>query len=143
MLRAEKGQRVQQDGARQRGKGPSLRTACLRRCLVLLLALTFSTSGLVHIPMGDHVAFAASVSHEIASASQGASGEPCCPEHTGQPHSTTCGMVNGCSFCAPLLSSPALMAPLYSEFTKMPSDEVHLGRVPSSQFRPPKLSANI
>jgi hypothetical protein len=107
------------------------------------MALTFSTSGLVHIPMDGHVAFAASVSHEIVSVSQDASGEPCRPEQTGQPHSTTCGMVNGCSFCVPLLSSQALMAPFYSEFTKMPSDEVYLGRVPSSQFRPPKLSANI
>jgi hypothetical protein len=93
--------------------------------------------------MGDHAAFAASLSHEISSVSQDASGEPCCPEHTGQPHGTTCGMVNGCSFCAPLFSSPTLMAPLHTEFTKTPPDEVHLSRVPSAQLRPPKLSANI
>ncbi|MDZ4735453.1 MAG: hypothetical protein SGJ07_03810 [Rhodospirillaceae bacterium] len=110
---------------------------------MLLLVLTFSTSGLVHIPMGDQAAFAASLSHEITSVSQDASGEPCCPEHTGQPHGTSCGMVNGCSFCAPLFSSPALMAPLHTVFTKTPPDEVPLSRLPSAQLRPPKLSANI
>lgn len=134
---------MQEVDTRQRGKAPSLRTSGLWRFLVLLLVLAFSTSGLVHAQMGDHAASAASHTHEIASVSQDAGGEPCCPEHNGQPHGTTCSMANGCSFCVPLLKALALMAPLDTEKFEPRSEDVHLSRTPTTQFRPPKLFANV
>ena len=134
---------MQQVDAGQRGKTLSLRTSGLWRCLVLLLVLALSTSSLVHAQMGDHAASAASHTHEIASVSQDASGEPCCPEHKGQPHGTTCSTANGCSFCVPLLKALALMAPLDTEKLEPRSEDVHLSRAPTTQFRPPKLFANV
>jgi hypothetical protein len=109
---------------------------------VLLLVLALSTSGLVHAPMGDHAASAASHTHEIASVSQDAGDEPCCPEHNGQPHGATCSMASGCSFCVPLLKALAIMAPLDTEKLEPRSEVVHLSRAPTTQFRPPKLSLN-
>ena len=103
--------------------------------LVLLLVLAFSTSGLVQVLMGDHAASAASLSHEIASVSPDADNEPCCPEHDGQPHGTTCSMASGCSFCVPLLPALALMAPLDTETLEVRSEDVRLGRAPSPGWR--------
>lgn len=133
---------MQQVEAQQRGKNPSLRTSGLSRCLVLVLVLALSMSGLIHAPMGDHAASAASLSHEIASVSQDAGGEPCCPEHNGQPHGITCSMASGCSFCVPLLPALALMVPLDTKTLEARSDDVRLSRTPTAQFRPPKLSLN-
>ena len=134
---------MQQVEAWQRGKAPSLRTSGLLRFLLLLLVLALSTSGLVHASMADHAASAASLSHEIACASEDAGGEPCCPEHNGQAHGTTCSMAGGCSFCVPLLPGLALITPLDTESLAARSEDVHLSRAPTTQFRPPKLSANV
>jgi hypothetical protein len=110
---------------------------------VLLLVVAFSTSGLIHLPKGDHAATAASLSHEMASVIQVAGGEPCCPEHNGQSHGTTCSTASGCSFCVPLSQASALVAPLHTEAFGLRSEDVHLSRAPTTQFRPPKLFANV
>ena len=142
MLRGRKGYRVQQVEPWQRRQAPSLWTSGLRRWLVLLLVLAFSTSGLVHVPMGDHVGSEASLSHELASVSQDASGEPCCPEHTSEPHGTTCCMSSSCSPGVLLGSSAAVPALWDAESAEAQSDEVYHSHAPSPRFRPPKLSVN-
>jgi hypothetical protein len=121
---------------------PSLRTSGLWRCLLLLLVLAISTPGLAHVQMGEHAASAASFSHEIPSVSPDADREPCCPEHDGQLHSTACSMAGGCSFCVPLLPAVTLITPLDTESLAIQSEDVHLSRAPTTQFRPPKLSLN-
>lgn len=110
---------------------------------MLLLVLAFSTSGLVHNPMDDHAASAASFLHEIVSASQDASGEPCRTEDSREADGATCCIASLCSFCVPLISSSTIVAPSDNEVIEMQPNAVHLSRAPSAQFRPPKLSANI
>lgn len=126
-----------------RRKDPRLATWGLRRCLVLLLVLAISTSGSVHVPMGDHVASAASLSHEIASVSQGATGEPHCPGDADEGHGATCCITSVCSFCVPLTSSASITRTTVAEVVAALPDGVHLGHAPSPDFRPPNLSANV
>jgi hypothetical protein len=126
-----------QAGTWQRRMIPRPATWGLRRWLVLLLVLAISTSGFVRVPMDDH---AASLSHEIASVGQEATGEPHCAD---EAHGATCCIASVCSFCIALISSAAITAATAAEVIETPPDEVHLSRPPSPGFRPPKLSANV
>lgn len=139
---------MQQFETWQRREVPGLLTPGLTRWLVLLLLLTFSMSGLVHVPTGDNAASAASFSHDVASVSQDTGGQPCCTEHDGQPQGTTCSdttcsMASGCSFSVVLTPVSASMTRLGADTLETWSEDVHLSRAPNTQFRPPKLSANV
>lgn len=138
----EKGFKLQQVAARQRGKARSLRTSGLWRCLVLLLVLALSTPGVVHAAMGDHAASAASLSH-IASVDQGATGEPHCAGDSDETHGAACCTASVCSFCVPLTSSTLLIKAVAAEVVAALLDDVHIGRAPSPGFRPPSLSTNV
>lgn len=129
------------DSTWQRRKDPRRATWGLRRWLVLLLVLAISTSGLVHVQMGDHAASAASLSHEIAS--QGATAEPHCAGDADEAHGAPCCNASGCSFCVPLTSSAAITRATVAEVVAALPDEVFLGRSPSPGFRPPALSVNV
>ena len=126
----------------QRRKDPRLATWGLRRCLVLLLVVAISTSGLVHVPMGDHAASAASLPHEIASVSQ-ATGEPHCDGDADEAPGATCCIASVCSFCVPLTLSATITRATVAEVLAALPDQVHLGHAPSPGFRPPSLSANV
>lgn len=143
VLSDRKGYRVQQFEARQRGKAPSLRTSGLWRCLVLLLVLALSSSGLVHSSMGDHAASAASLSQEMASVDREAAGEPHCAGDSDQTHGAACCTASVCSFCFPLTSSTILFKALAAEVVAALLDDVYLGRAPLPDFRPPSLSKNV
>jgi hypothetical protein len=134
---------MRQACAWQRRKDPRLATSDLRRWFVFLLVLAFATSGLGHGLVGEHAKSAASYSHDIASISQDASGEPACPEHTGQPHGAACCMASGCSLCVSLVSPSVLVVSPDAEPAEAQLDVVHLSRTPSPDLRPPKLSANV
>lgn len=123
----------------QRRKGPRLSTWSLRRWLVLLLVLAFSASGLVHIPMGDHSASAASLAHEIASAGEDVTAEPNC---AGDADDATCCIASVCSFCVPMTASATIARAMVAGIVAALPDEVLFGRAPSPRFRPPSLSAN-
>lgn len=125
----------------QRRKDPRLATRGLRRWLVLLLVLAISTSGLVHVQMGDHAASAASLSHQIAS--QGATAEPHCAGDADEAHGAPCCDASGCPLCVPLTSSAAIAKATIAEVVAALPDEVFLGRSPSPGFRPPALSVNV
>ena len=127
----------------QRRKDPRLATWGVRRWLVLLLVLAFSTSGLVHVPMDDHAASAASLSLEIASLGQDVTAEPDCAGDADEAHGATCCTASVCSFCVPLISSATITMATVAEVVASLPDEVHLGRAPSPGFRPPSLSANV
>lgn len=127
----------------QRRKDPRLSTWSLRRWLVLLLVLAFSTSGLVHVPMGDHSASAASLSHEIASVGEDVTAEPDCAGDADEAHGATCCTASVCSFCVPLISSAATTMAKVAEVVASLPDEIHPGHAPSPGFRPPSLSANV
>ena len=124
-------------------KDSRLLTWNLRRWLVLLLIFAISTSGLVHVPMGNHSASAASLSHEIASVGQDGTTEPNCAGDPDEAHSATCCTASVCSFCVPLTSSTILMRAAAAEVVAALLDDVHLGRAPSPGFRPPSLSTNV
>jgi hypothetical protein len=121
-----------------------LETWSLRRWLVLLLILAFSTSGLAHAPVGDDVASAASLSHEIASVGLASTGEQPCAGDADEPHRATCCMASLCSFCVPLPSSSAAMTrTMVAEVVPALPDEIHHGLATSPGFRPPSLSTNV
>lgn len=134
---------MQQVETLQRKKVPSLRTSGLKRWLVLLLVVAFSTSGLAHVPMSDHAASAASLSHEVASVIHGATGEPHCAGDDDEARGTTCCIASVCSFCVLPISSAAITRTTVAEVLAALPDEVHLGHTPSPGFRPPSLSANV
>ena len=110
---------------------------------MLLLVLAISTSGLVHVQIGDHAASAASLLHEIASVGHEATGEPHCAGDTDEANGATCCVASVCSFCIPLTSSAAATRTMVSEVVAALPDEVHLGWAPAPGFRPPSLSANV
>lgn len=126
----------------QRRKNPRLATWYLRRWLVLLLVLAFSTSGLAHGPTGDHSASAASPSHETASVGEDVTAEPDCAGDVDEAHGATCCTASVCSFGVPLISSAAITRAAVTELLPARTDEFLLGRAPSPGFRPPSLSAN-
>ena len=130
---------MSQASAWQRRRDPRLSTWSLRRWLVLLLVLAFSLSGLVHLPMGDHTASAASLSHDIASEDENATAEPDCG---GDADDATCCIASVCSFCVPVTSSAAIIRTTVVDIVATLPDEVLFGRAPSPRFRPPSLSAN-
>jgi hypothetical protein len=134
---------MRQACAWQRRKDPRLGTSDLKRWFVILLVLAFATTGLGHDLVGEHATSAASHLHDIASASQDASGDPLCPEHTGQPHGAACCMASGCSLCVSLASPSVLVVSPDTEPAKAQLDVVHLSRTPSPDLRPPKLSVNV
>lgn len=133
---------MQHVGARQRRYSPRHATSGLRRWLVLLLVLVFAASGLVHVVGNDHVAHAATHSHELAATSDDAGGGPCCPDHDRQSQGTKdCSVTSACSLCAPVGSS-AVLALRNAEPVEIRPEAVHLGRAPPPQLRPPKLIPN-
>jgi hypothetical protein len=123
-------------------KYPRLETWSLRRWLVLLLILAFSTSGLVHAPRGGDVASAESLSHEFASVGL-VSGEQPCAGDADEAHSATCCMASICSFCFPLPSSAAMSRTTVAEVVPALPDELHHGLATSPGFRPPSLFTNV
>jgi len=126
----------------QRRKDPYRLTRGVKHWLALLLVLAFSTSGLAHVPMGDHAASATSLSLEVASIGQDVTAEPDCGSDTDEAHDLTC-CTSVCSFCVPLISAGATtMATVAEAVTPLP-DEVHSGRAPSPGLHPPSLSANV
>ena len=127
----------------QRRKDPHLLTWNLRRWLVLLLILAFSTSGLAHVVMGDHSASAASLSHEIAAVGHASSGEQPCAGDADEAHGATCCIASLCSFCVPLPSSAAMTRTTVAEVVAALPDEVHHGLATSPGFRPPSLSTSV
>lgn len=128
----------------QRRNGPGLVALGIRRLLVLLVVSAFALSGLAHIAGGNQtVAEAATVhSHEFLLTVNSGGGDPCCLEHTGQPHASACSMASGCSLCVPVAGSAAAIPQPEALSKKVQPDDGHVGRAPSPQFRPPKLSVN-
>ena len=114
----------------------------LKHCLVLLLVLVFSTSGLAHVSMGDHAASATSFSHEVASIGQDVAAEPDCSNHGDDSHGRTCCTGSVCSFFVPPVSAGGTSMATVAEVVARLPDEVHPGRAPSPGLRPPSLSAN-
>jgi hypothetical protein len=114
----------------------------LRRWAVLLLVLVFAASVASHASHGDHAAFAGPHSHEGASISQGASGEPCCPEEDCQPHGTICNMASGCSLCVAVVSTTVLALSV-AEAPETQAEVGNLDRSVSPSFHPPKLFSNV
>ncbi len=137
------GYQVQQVETWRRRKAPSLRTSGLKRWLVLLLVLAISTSGLVHVQIGDHAASAASLSHEIAAVGHETTGEPHCAGDADEANGANCCISSVCSFCIPLTTFTATTRTMISEVVAALPDEAHLGCAPSPGFRPPSLSANV
>lgn len=127
----------------QRRRDSRLATWGVRRWLVLLLVLAFSTSSLVHVPMGAHAASAALASLEIASLGHEATGEQRCAGDADEAHGATCCIANVCSYYVPLILSVAITRVTVAEVVAALPDEVHLGRAPSPGFRPPSLFANV
>lgn len=135
--------RMSQANTWQRRKDPRLATWSLKRWLVLLLVLAISTSGLVHVQIGDHAASAASLSHEIASVGHETTGQPHCAGDEDEANGANCCISSVCSFYIPLTSSTATTRLMVSEVVAALPDEFHLGCAPSPGFRPPNLSANV
>jgi hypothetical protein len=71
-------------------KDPYRLTRVLRRWLVLLLVLAFSTSGLAHVPMGDHATSATPPSLEVASIGQAVTAEQDCGGDAHEAQGPTC-----------------------------------------------------
>ena len=126
-----------------RRKDPRLATWDLRRCLVLLLVLVFSTSGLVHSNIEGHAASAVSGSNEIASVEHRSSVEQPCSDDADDAHGTLCCKASVCSFCVPLTPSATITRAAVAEVVAVLPDEDHPGLAPSPGLRPPSLSANI
>ncbi len=126
-----------------RRKDPLFATWGLRRCLVLLLVFAFSTSGLVHANMGDHVASAASLSFKLVTVEHALTIEQHCADDADEAHGTLCCNTSVCSFCTPLISTAAIARAAVADVVVVLLDEVHPGLAPSPGFRPPSLSANV
>lgn len=124
-------------------KDPYRLTRGLKGWLVLLLVLAFSTSGLAHVPMGDHAASAPSLSLEVTSVGQDLTAEPDCGSHGDEAYGRTCCTGSVCSVCLlPISAGGTSMATVAEVVARLP-DEVHPGRAPSPGLRPPSLSANV
>jgi hypothetical protein len=92
--------------------------------------------------MGEHIALAASFSHQVASVDQLVADESQC-DIDADVEDGTCCIASTCSFCLPLISSASITrAAIVQVIVSLP-DEVHVGRASPPDFRPPKLSANI
>jgi hypothetical protein len=128
----------------QRSNDLGLVALGVRRWLVLLIVLAFTASGLTHIAGGSHFPdeAATALSNEFSFTGNSADGEPCCPEHTGQPHASTCSIASGCSLCAPVVGLAATTPQSEARTKLVRPVDAHIGRAPSPQFRPPKLSLN-
>jgi len=127
----------------QRRKGQRLTAWSLRRWLILLLMVAFSTSGLDHFATDDHSASAAWLSSETASVEHASTGEQSCAGEPDEDHGATCCTANLCSFCAPLPSSAAMTRTAVTErFSTLP-DELHHGLATSPGLRPPSLLTDI
>jgi hypothetical protein len=124
-------------------KDPYRLTRGLKRWLVLLLMLAFSTAGHAHMPVGDHAASTTSLSPEVASVGQGMAVEPDCGSDADETHGQTCCTGSVCSFCVPPISARATRMATAAEVVVRLPDEVHPGRAPSPGLRPPSLSANV
>ena len=114
----------------------------LWRRFVLLLVLAFAASGILQVPGGGHAAGAALQAHDLASVSDGSSGEDfCCHEADGQPHGPVCSTAAGCSLCVPVVSADLLVRS-DADRAEMEPTGSHSGLIPPPQIRPPKLPAN-
>lgn len=135
---------MQKVGTLQRRKGLGLVALGVRRWLVLLIVVAFTASGLTNIAGGGHSAAEAATaySHELSFAGTSGDGEPCCPEHTGQPHASTCSGVSCCSLWAPIVESAVAILRSETLTKEVEPDDAHISRAPLPQFRPPKLSLN-
>lgn len=133
---------MQQVGAWQRSSDPRRMASGLWRWAVLLLVFVLAASVVSHVSHGDHAAFAGPHSHEGASISQGASGEPCCHEQDCQPHGTICSMASGCSLCVAVVLTTVLALSV-AEAPETQAEIANLGRSVSPSFHPPKLFSNV
>jgi hypothetical protein len=115
-----------------------LRVPGLWRSFILLLALAFAASGLLHGTSG-HAAAAAMHAHDLASVSDGSSGgEACCHGTEGQAHEPVCSTAAGCSLCVPVVSADLLVRP-DADRAEMEPTGSHSGLIQPPQIRPPKL----
>ena len=124
-------------------KDPYRLTRVLKRWLVLLLVLAFSTSGLAHVPMGDHAASATPPSLEVASIGQAVIAEQDCGGNAHEAHGPTCCTGSVCSYFIPPVSAGGTSMATVAETVAPLPVEVHPGRAPSPGLRPPSLSANV
>jgi hypothetical protein len=93
--------------------------------------------------MGEHSSSTALLSHKIALVDQIAASEEHCDSDVDAVHDGTCCFASTCSLCVPLIPSASIIRASIAHMIARLPDEVHLGRSPSPDFRPPKLSANI
>ena len=104
---------------------------------MLLLLLGLAASGLPHAMGGGYVPADGSRGIELTVPIPHG-GEPCCPDHDGQPIGTGCSGFSGCALWVPLASWAVLdltgQAPVEAA-----SDAIPLGGVLPPHFRPPKL----
>ena len=112
-----------------------------RRWLVLLLIIAVAVSGFRHA-VESHDAAAANYSQEVVVTSADDCSDPCCRDHGGQAHRTTCTTMGGCSFCAPLAGTALLAFPGTGSAGRIP-ETVHSGRIQTPDIRPPKLLQNV
>lgn len=126
----------------QCSKDPYRLTRALKRWLVLLV-LAFSTSGLAHVPMGDHATSATSPSLEVASVDQDVTAEPDRGGDAHEANGPTCCTGNVCSYFVPPVSAGGTRMATVAETVAPLPVEVHSGRAPSPGLRPPSLVANV
>lgn len=114
------------------------------RCLVLIVVLVFAVSGFTHASAVDHVSAGTPIDLTLvqSSAANVGDGEPCCSEHTGKSHASDCSVAGGCSLCAPVVGYVTTAPQPEARSSDVRPDDAHIGRAPSPQFRPPKLSVN-
>lgn len=124
-------------------KGPCRATRGLKRWLVLLLVLAFSTTSHAYVPMGDHAAPATSLSIEIASIGQDVTAEPDCGSRGDEAQGSTCCTGSVCSYFLTPVSAGGSSTETVTEVVARFSDDVHPGRAPSPGLHPPSLSANV
>ena len=124
-------------------KGPCCATRSLKRWLLLLLVLAFSTTGHAYVPMGDHAASATSLSLEIESIGQDVTAKPDCGSHGDEAEGPTCCTGSVCSYFLPPVSAGGSRIATVTEVVARFSYDVHPGRAPSPGLHTPSLSANV
>lgn len=114
----------------------------VRPLLTFFMILVFAVSGIGHALMADHTAPQETPSYELTSSSHVSDGNMCCPEHRGQPHGTSCGIVGPCGMCAPVVGS-VRQASFGTEPAVAMAKAIPFGRVTSPHLPPPKAFLNV